>query len=237
MKELGSLIRAPLKYRFGFLFLALLMLLALPAILPGRLEDYATPVLFTLVITSGVATVGDRRSALIAALALAVPALVLLWLDPVLPTHTLSLVGGFMILAFLAYAAAAILLHVIGARRVDLEVIYAAICVYLLLAILWGVAYPLVEGLAPGSFNLPDAMQVGSSAGRESQPFIYYSFVTITTLGYGDITPASQLARLLAYFEAVLGQLFLVILIARLVGLYTAQEFAALQQRGDRHDG
>ena len=97
-----------------------------------------------------------------------------------------------------------------------LNVIYAAIAVYLFIAFMWAFLFLLVEKLQPGSITL---------GGTEESTFhfFYYSFVTITTLGYGDITPTSEIARSLALLEAVIGQIYLVVLVARLVGIHIAQ--------------
>jgi len=87
----------------------------------------------------------------------------------------------------------------------------------------------MIEFHSPGSFNYPD-----SSLARMSEPgtlppkseFTYYSFVTLTTLGYGEINPASPLAQVMAMLEAIIGQLYLVILVARLVALEISQSGA-----------
>ena len=76
----------------------------------------------------------------------------------------------------------------------------------------------LVELLYPGSFQMPSGFSLSGDPGDE-YAFIYYSFVTLTTLGYGDITPLSAFARTFAWMEAVVGQLFLAVLVARMVGL------------------
>jgi voltage-gated potassium channel Kch len=85
---------------------------------------------------------------------------------------------------------------------------------------MWGEGYGLIELLRPGSLKLPSVDPV---AGPRAM-LQYFSFVTITTVGYGDIYPVSPLARATAATEALLGQLYLVVLVARLVGLHTAQE-------------
>ena len=105
---------------------------------------------------------------------------------------------------------------VFGRPRVTAEVIYAAVSIYLLLGALFVPLFGALETFAPGSFVdtlHPDAPIVW-------QQLIYYSYVTLTTLGYGDILPVSSWARSLVSLEAVVGVLYLAILMARLVGLY-----------------
>jgi voltage-gated potassium channel Kch len=100
--------------------------------------------------------------------------------------------------------------------------------VYLLFALIWAMAYGITETLDPEAFSVPLAGEgpgwMSGETGKNDGHLTYFSFVTLTTLGYGDITPASDLARLLAMMEAMLGQLFLVIIVARLVGIHATQQ-------------
>ena len=93
------------------------------------------------------------------------------------------------------------------------NVVYDAVVIYLLIGITWSDVYAVLEHLPPGSFNLAGASAI------EVPAFTYYSFVTLTTLGYGDVTPLTDQARSLAILEAVIGQLYMTVLVARLVGL------------------
>lgn len=102
---------------------------------------------------------------------------------------------------------------------VDSERIYAALSVYLLAGLVFGVAFHVLEGILPGSLR---ATSAGSApAAANLQDAIYFSFVTLATLGYGDVVPATAVARSLATLEAVGAQLYLAVLIARLVSLQT----------------
>jgi hypothetical protein len=102
--------------------------------------------------------------------------------------------------------------------HVDHNKIIGAICIYLLLGLGWAFAYLIVEAFIPGSMN-------GLESGlwqRNVHSLIYYSMVTLTTLGYGDITPAQSLVRFLAYMEAVTGVFYMAILVASLIGIRLA---------------
>jgi hypothetical protein len=129
-------------------------------------------------------------------------------------------------------AAASGMRFVLGARVVDREHIYAGLSAYLLAGIFFGVFYWFIERIWPGSLAIPgEEMQ-----GNFSLPLaIYYSFVTLATLGYGDIVPRSEVVRGLAVMEAVAGQLYLTVMIARLVSLYVAGEGKG-RQRDTRDD-
>lgn len=113
------------------------------------------------------------------------------------------------------FAAVAALRFVLKASRIDSEHIYAALSAYLLAGIFFGVAYWLIEQAWPGSITGP------SDLNRESA--VYFSFVTLASLGYGDFLPKTDMARGMAVFEVVGGQLFLVVMVARLVSLYSME--------------
>lgn len=106
------------------------------------------------------------------------------------------------------------------------NIIYAAMSAYLLLGVAWSFFYALVENITPGAFDFGSLIaHVESGAPHgELRLFSYYSLVTLSTLGYGDITPVTPLARSLSAMEAVTGQLFIAVLPARLVGLHIAQK-------------
>src|SRR5262245_26173629 len=104
---------------------------------------------------------------------------------------------------------------ILRAPRVTVQVLEAGISTYLVFGLLWALAYLMVDGLNPKAFTFSVA---GDSM---AQSAIYYSFVTLTTMGYGDITPVSRVARMLAMLESTTGVMYMSILIARLVGLYS----------------
>ena len=110
-------------------------------------------------------------------------------------------------------AAVAALRFAMAASKVDAEHLYAALSAYLLAGICFGLLYWVLEQIGPGSFAV--------SGGFSQTSAIYFSFVTLATLGYGDIAPRADVARGLAIIEGVGGQLFLAVLVARLVSLYS----------------
>jgi hypothetical protein len=113
---------------------------------------------------------------------------------------------------------------VLAPGEVTADKIYASLCVYLLLGLLWACGYLALELLRPGSLQVDGvdlATSVGDAEGMLSHCF-YYSFVTLTTLGYGDVKPTTPPAQSLAYVEALTGQLYLAVLVARLVALHIA---------------
>jgi hypothetical protein len=129
-------------------------------------------------------------------------------------------------------AAASALRFALGARVVDREHLYAGLSAYLLAGLFFGVFYWVLERTWPGSLAIPGE----DAQSNFSLPVaIYYSFVTLTTLGYGDIAPRSDVVRGLAIMEAIAGQLYLAVMIARLVSLYASGEGKGNQR--DTQDG
>lgn len=125
----------------------------------------------------------------------------------------LSLIG------FLVVASIFTLRRVLFGTRVDPSRLVGAICVFLMIGVIWAFAYTLIELLSPGSFNgITEDNQSGWDSG-----WLYFSFVTLTTLGYGDISPAAPVARTFAYLQAVIGQFYLAVLVAGLVSAYMAE--------------
>ena len=116
----------------------------------------------------------------------------------------------------MAYTAAIIVHHLFTEDKITGDMIMGAICAYFLMGLVWSFAYSTLEFFQPGSFQMPQGT-------INQATFTYYSYVTLTTLGYGDITPISTPARSLALLEAMMGQLYLAVLIARLVGIHIAQ--------------
>lgn len=121
---------------------------------------------------------------------------------------------------FFLYASSLMLIDILGrSQRVDADMIFGAIGVYLVIGLFFAFAFALLEVLMPGSVSGVNEL-VGDNA--TAGPMIYFSYVTLTTLGYGDVTPVTNLAMSMSYAEAIIGQLFLAILVARLVGLHIA---------------
>src|SRR5438876_1578096 len=176
--------------------------------------------LFSLVLLSAVLAVANRKRVLVIALVLAIPAIAGRWINnfrPDLVPRAVFLVGGLILIIFVV---GMLVRFVLRAPVVTTEVLCASISAYLMLGLIWTMAYWLVDQLTPGG-----AFSFNTNAGTRSiNGFngFYFSFITLSTVGYGDITPVSKVARMLAAMEAMTGLLYGAILIARLVSLYSA---------------
>jgi len=120
--------------------------------------------------------------------------------------------------AFYAFTTVAVFFEVIRTRRVTSDTLYGAVCVYLLVGMTFGSLYDLVETLHPGSFQI-NVLTEGPAEIRW-RTLIYFSFMTLTTIGLGDVTPVTTQTQSLASIEGVIGVLYVAVLIARVVGVY-----------------
>jgi hypothetical protein len=131
-----------------------------------------------------------------------------------------SLIIGHAIgIAFFLAATIRIVLSLVTAPQLSIDSVFGAICGYLLLGTSFGLAFSMIDYLSPNSFEFGSRLADDLLVGRlRSQLFVYFSFVTLTTAGYGDIMPVSPPARTLAWVEAMIGQFYLAVLVAGLVG-------------------
>jgi hypothetical protein len=216
MKTIGSFWRSDrgLSGLLVFLFLALLVA---PPLLRAGLVPYAFfDVLFALILISGAVVASDHKWPIALATVLAALTLVLRW------THrrgwewsSLSIVDAGLSVACTATLAGFVLFRVLRKGEITLHRVLGAVAAYLLLGLSWTSAYEVVFLARPDAFRFPEA-------NADQLTLLYYSFVTLTTVGYGDITPVLPAARSLAVAEALVGQIFPAVLIARLVSMELA---------------
>jgi hypothetical protein len=176
-------------------------------------------VLLSLVLLAGVLAVASRGRTLTVALLLAIPAVAGRWINHFHPHAVPAVVFLVAGIGLVAFVVVNLLRFVLRAPSVDVEVICASISAYLMLGLIWTMAYWLVEQLTPGAFAFNTT--TGTKETMEGFNAFYFSFITLSTVGYGDITPVSKVARMLAAMEAMTGLLYVAVLIARLVGLYS----------------
>ena len=176
----------------------------------------------SLVLLLGAYSVSSRRWVLVATFSLGMVALGLRWSGRLLDQATLAELGQLGTLAFLIIVVIGVFVRVVESGPITRHRIEGAIATYLLLGVLWTMAYGLVETYSPGSFNLSETASGALGIENRLPELLHFSFTTLTTLGYGDIVPLKPGARSLATLEALVGQLYLAILVARLVALQIA---------------
>ncbi len=219
------------QHRFVLLFVALILFLILTSTVSlfGRGSILARAVVtatFVAMLLSAVFADSRSSRTVLIALTLAVPTIILQGLNFLLKREEIVIVNHVLGISFLCYTVIVILRHLFSGERVTFDTICASLCIYLLLGVIWALVYSLIEILVPGSFTFAPAdegdIRLMRFGGESTVNAVYYSFVTISTLGYGDIVPVSTAARMFAAMEAVSGQLYLAVLVARLVGLHIA---------------
>lgn len=207
------------KERFSSLLIFIIAMLVLGPLI----EEFVglrilMDILWSAIFVSAIYAVSQKKHHIIIAVLLALPMLGAIWTKYFVQYQTLTVVGSLCGAAFILFAIIQMLIFIYSHKEVTRDMIVGAAVVYLLMAIMWTFIFTVVETLHPGSFNIPEGQDI-----EATQSFLYYSFVTLTTLGYGDITPVTKLARSLCVLEAVIGQLYLVVQVAWLVGLHVSQ--------------
>jgi hypothetical protein len=176
-----------------------------------------TSLLFSLVMIAGVVSMSRRPAIRFTAGILACLAIFLRWLRHIMPTPLIIKLGTMAVLVFMVMLALVTLIKVFGKGPVTAHRVNGAIAVYLLIGMTWGLLYGLLDQALPNAFNLPP---LGDAFTPERQETLtYFSFITLTTLGYGDITPTHEISRMFVVIEGLIGQLYPATLLARLVSL------------------
>jgi len=206
-------------YNFIYLFIGMLgILLAAPLVHvlgPGVAAFTVNASLLTALIL-GVWSLISNAKWFRAGIGLVVAAVVLTILTFVFESSVMFYLTLVVGLIFLTISIGIAFNSVFLGTVVDVNKIIGAVCIYLMIGIIWAIFYFFLNVLKPGSFSgiTTTAMQ------EQLSEFMYYSFVTLTTLGYGDIIPTEPLARTFSFLEAVLGQIYLTVLVAALVGMH-----------------
>jgi hypothetical protein len=188
--------------------------------------------LFFAVIIGAVISAGKGPTRTAIALLLGLTPVVLWIVKLFVDSQLLEIARDLSGAVFFAYAIWAILIFTLASRRVTFNTVCASLCIYMLLGLVWALAYSVVDLLIPGAFTWTLAGRSPTPrmrVGKGDTAVLYFSFATLTTLGYGDIVPTSPICRMLATVEAITGQLYLAVLVARLVGLHIAE---SIDQRG-----
>lgn len=208
-----------IKNHFVYMLAALLIFLVVTPIM-GDYELLSEPVLraisYSCLLVVGIWSLRESNRIFRIGLAIAAVGLVLNILE-VSPAEGDYVRGSrIAILLFLLLAVWASLKQVLYSNEISFNRVVGAICVYLLLGSIWSVVYGMLEQISPGSFT---GAGLETAAGSDIR-WMYFSFITLTTLGYGDITPVTNTARVLVYSEAIFGVFYMAVMVAGLVSGY-----------------
>jgi len=174
-------------------------------------------VLLTIIFVAAIHAISRKRLDVFLSLGLAIPMFAGVWSNYWLENTNIQMASQIFGVLFVAFTISRLIRFIFGKNEVTTEVIFAAVVVYLLMAITWAFLYLLLEFFRPGSIAFPFEQNL------DFFNFLYFSCVTITTLGYGDVLPLSQQASALAILEAITGQMYLVVVVAWLVGMYVSR--------------
>jgi hypothetical protein len=212
------------KEKFVILLICMLLLIMVsPFIERGFWNDVIRDAFMFFIFLSAVYAISDEKKyyylTLVLLLLSSGSRLATYMLQDSLILYAFSLSYFSFSILFLIFTSFLILGHVLKDEKITRDKLAGAVCVYLLLGLLWASIYALMELIHPGSFEM-DYLTGAAMNYTKMQELTYYSFVTLTTLGYGDITPITRAAQAFSVLEAVIGPLYLAILIARSVALH-----------------
>lgn len=203
------------------------IMLLLLGIGPFFTSTYLTHIVFSSLLLYGIYAIRPRMGFLYFCIAFVITDITVSWIGVAIQSRLLESIGLVMDFTFMSILAALILRRVLRSNSVTGETIAGGICVYLLIGVLWSTVYGVIDSVIPGSF--PEKVAASSEMVRahgSTTEYLYFSFVTLTTLGYGDITPLNRPVKMLAALEAVMGQLYIAILVAWLVASYSSSRRA-----------
>jgi|LGOV01.1.fsa_nt_gb Ion channel len=215
------------KYDNYILFFSLAgVLFLLPFVNAMPLLRFALVGQYTFVMFYLVFSARHTRSLYLVDIAFVLPTLIATWLDTVYQNNYTFVASYLTMVIFFLYLQYLIIIQMIHAHKVDTNTIFGAMNIYLVAGLIWAYTFILLHHFDSSAFHLPDYEELS----KEVELFTYYSYSTLTTLGYGDIVPESAQARMLSVLEAVFGQLYLAIVVAKLVSIYWRQEEKSVKE-------
>ena len=205
----------------NLLFFLLVYIVGSPFLEPYPSLAVLAHISLTIALFAAVYAVHKQQHERSIALALLLPLLVLYWLSIYNIINFSRLGANFLFAVYYGLLIYAFIVQTTRADRVTTKILYATFCIYLLIGLFWGSLYNLLDELTPGAFS---GVLLENIQGHSIHMFNYFSFVTLTTLGYGDITPQTAGAAALCQMEAIVGQFFTAVIVAWLVGMFISDK-------------
>ena len=201
-----------MKSRFLYIAVAILLMMIVSPFIryTGQIGHLLTAILAVMIpLTSLYALTADRNQT-ITIILLAAPLVILDALSVLLSNRVMMIAAYIFATALYLYIIVLLVKTLLSQRKITADLIYCAISTYFLIGIMWSCVYVVIESISPGAF----------SGVQDRSDLLYFSFVTLTTVGFGDITPQSIIAKRVAVIEAAMGGIYLAVIIAMLVGRY-----------------
>ena len=211
----------PSRYFQRLLVTQLALILVYPLLGESLSVNFLLGAFLVLALYGGVSVMVQRPVVMWITIILGVVFVGSYWLGEALSLHRFRVWSGVLGAAFFWFVAVVLMRYVFFMRsRVDMDLIYGAISIYLLIGSGFGELYGAFAIADPGTFN---GIEMTDDLDRVARSMSYFSFVTLTTVGYGDITPNVHYLKVLAYVEAIIGQFYIAVLVARLIGTHISQ--------------
>ena len=205
---------------YNYLLILLIILFAFRPYDKGMAYLAVWKTFFACVILTAIFNCKHHRRVRTLAIILAIPTVLLNWLELIYTSHLCFIFHVLFTIAFLWVCTASILYDVILNAKVTIETLRGVVCAYFMIAFLFAYAYYLTEYLLPGSFHLAFRDVSFITFSRNLSQMMYFSFVTLLTIGFGDITPLGDISQTLVVIEGIVGQFYIAILVARIVSVY-----------------
>ena len=207
-------------YKFRYLTIAMILWFVLfPFVEGGKFGLVILNILTSSIVLFGIFAVSFRKRTVIISLLLGLPWFILSWIDILISQlpEIVKLFSNMLLILFLAFTAIEILLYILRSTEIGGDILYGAVCIYFLIGGTWSSIYMLLEAIQPGSIvnNVTGVVNLSD--------LVYFSYITLTTLGYGEIIPMTAEARSIAILEAIVGVMYIAIIISRLVGVFIAK--------------
>jgi len=210
------------KNNFLYLVISLVILLLVGALVeqfPSKLGQHVFQAITVITLASGIAGFRSSRRWFHTGIGFTISVFIVVVLGVLLDVSGMSYIHLMLLIIFYSWAIWLAAKQVLFSGPIDGNKIVGAICIYLLMGLVWTLLYLAIAQAMPGAFNgLEQAVWYDNFA-----DVAYYSFVTLTTLGYGDISPLIPIARFLVYMEAIVGVFYMAILVASLIGIKTSE--------------
>jgi voltage-gated potassium channel len=215
-----SFAKACHKDRFLFLIVLIVAMILISPFIEGFIGlKLSMDLFFSIILMTTIYAATQKKIHIIIAVILVIPTLFAVWYKTIAISDIYITIGFICGLILFAFAVILILKYIFSHQVVTRQTISAAVAVYLLIAMMWSFVYRVMAILYPGSFAVAHSELLDAG-----NIFVYFSFVTITTLGYGDITPIGSQVISIAILEAIIGQIYLVVVVAWFVGMYVSRK-------------
>lgn len=211
------------KLNFSYLSLltTIVAYLLVSPILSGVFSTLFLDLLFSLILLGSLNILGRGKQSFYISLAVATPIILLVWLAHFDDSAWIRIAGNLLFMCYIGTTIAVLLYHIFLRDEVQIDLIFGVFSVFLLTGFFWALVYSTLEIFFPGSFAGIDEFFIKETREPYTSNFevlLYFSFVTLTTLGYGDVTPLTHFTRNLSMMEAVMGQFYIATFVASLMG-------------------